>query len=90
MHVELDEELQVGIRAAMMLLEQDPSARAGVQECMLKVRNALNMYEAHLTEANESDFIWKSELIDSIPPFVSSTQLRAILVLLKARPFLVV
>lgn len=102
---EIDEEMQIGLRAAFEVLELNPKDRISVQECFSKVVNSLNRHEellcsfklnAHTNCASrtcllctlESDFMWKSALIASIPLTATAEQIRAVFTLVKARPYL--
>lgn len=94
--IRLDQDMQVGLRAAAQILEKDDGSRAEMNECLSLVMKALDKLEALLEESLddqiakvlEADFVWKTALLESITPTVSADQLRAIFVLVKARPYL--
>ena len=96
--LELDEEVQIGLRAASEVAH-DPVA---LETCLQRVVRALDIQEevielmsrnrTGVTEtslcAAENDWQWKRALIDALPLDATGDQWRAAYTLVKSRPWL--
>lgn len=91
-----DEEMQVGLRAALEFVESKKIPE--YERCMIKVTSAIENEKLLLQEENfpdkkfihliESDVQWKECLIRELPIPATPDQIKAILTLVKSRPFL--
>ena len=94
--LDADEEFQVGLRAAMEFSVNQRVAE--YERCMMKAVNALENEKLIVTEfdcgdskmidAIESDIQWKQSILNDLPLAPTGEQLKAIITLVKARPFL--
>jgi len=91
--LEADEKVQIALRAA---LECVNISICEYEACMRLVWEAIDVEESlidsfedqTIVTAVESDIQWKKQLFSSLPIGVTEEQLRAVIALVKSRPFL--
>jgi hypothetical protein len=92
--LDADDEMQVGLRAALEF--SDVGKVVEYERCMMKVVCGLEKEKLLISEISdklkidliESDIQWKESLLRDLPIGPNADQIKAILTLLKCRPFL--
>jgi hypothetical protein len=83
-----DEDIQIALRAAIEVAHDVGK----LEDCLQRIQSSLDLYESWLEKTEtleyENDYQWKRQLFDAVPIGLSVDQLRAILALIKSRPFL--
>ncbi len=92
--LEADDEMQVGLRAALEFT--DSGKIVEYERCMMKVVCGLEKEKLLVTEIFdkiivnlvESDIQWKESILRDLPIGANAEQIKAVLTLVKCRPFL--